>query len=67
MTQISTVHMCLFLNVFLQQSCKHCVASNAGDCIYVLHLINTKKALKYLHITLIMAANYRDADFLQAV
>lgn len=66
-TRNSLVRMCLVLYVFLQEIGKHCVPANVGDSVHVQQLINTKNVPIYPHMTLIMAANYGDVDFLQAV
>jgi len=41
------------------------IAANAGGCLYVQHLINSKEVSIYLHITMVIAANYKNAVFLQ--
>jgi len=63
LTRNSLVHTCLLLYVFLQQIGKNGVAANARGCLYVQHLITTKKVVIYLHIAMIMIANYGDAVF----
>jgi len=58
-----STHVYVIIYVFLQQIGKNGVAANARACLYVQHLINTKKVVIYLHITMIMIANYGNAVF----